>query len=476
MKGLLTILCALYCFQLNAQTSDTLTSEELTALVNKQFRLIVGENTNGGFGSFAGLDLSESKRVAFSPAFILDTGNILAFKIGAGYSDGISDLFKNSKINSNVSLDADYHFLPRVRHSAGRHAFRNVEVVYSSAEFYEFQGKRDAADSSDIIDRIGIECSADYYAFMDGLRKRLKELQEQEEEHCKVLDSIFNVEEWTDNTMTRQQMIDWYNCEDEKITAEYIIASKKIAENSSLARWQLKTDLLRSKKYSEARNPYENANLSVTGFKFGWFSIGAGIRRDDFKLFDPTAAYSSRVTDEDFTSFQARAKYSFFSWAETPGSEVHTFYWSTGITYNYKSNYLDLSSTEITKTSYLGADTTKPASQLDKIEAFNAYEGNYKEKIHELVLNGELYYFFLDHNVFAIHVYGDLRFVDDTQSLNLGAGVLFPFQDKEKEKSIVNAELYWSFSDLFQTSKGYKEDKVGLRFSFPINFNPKKAE
>ncbi len=469
MKQLLFICMLFLAFNSISQSGNDTIVHEISpsahkTLLNKQFRLVAGENATSNFGNFAGLDLSETKKVIFSPTFTLDTGNLLAFKIGGGYSDGISDLFEDSKLTSNIFFGADYHFLPRKEKR-----MRRVEVTYDLYDLLEFQDKKDAAFDSYQKDRVAIQNDETRTNLIDSLEKKLRSLNNQDIILRETLKKIKDSANWNNPNRTQEKTIDLYEDSLRTTAVELSIVKQNLERNSQPdTTWNKRAANIRYKKYIKEIAPYKDINLPVYGFKFGWFSVGGGVRKDAFKLYDSTRVYGSRILDESFISAQARLKYSFFSWADINGKNHSTYYWSIGITYNYRSNYSDLSSEEITQTDSFGSDST---TQLDKVEKSDVYFGNYKAYIDELVFNGEIYWFFLPQKTFALHGFTDLSFVSHgNTTFKLGAGIFVPFKGKDDEKSIVNAELYGSLST------GPEEGKIGLRFSFPINFNPKQKK
>jgi len=472
MKQLLLVfLFFMFSLEIQAQgggnTYNYIPSEIYKGLINKQFRLIAGENATSNFGSFAGIDLSEAKRVAFSPSFALDTGHLLAFKIGAGYSDGVAEIFKGVKLNSSISFDVDYHFLPRIQHR--EHGLRKVELTYSIYEMLEIKEKEQAAKDDYRRDLVAIGNDETRYNLIDSLQNERDRLDSLMVEVRWIIDSVETVTNGITPTPAQAQMLNLYKDTLRTLGVNRSIVRSHLNRNFlTVDEWNTRAINRRSRKYAKEIEPYDLINLPISGFKLGWFSIGGGVRKDDFKLYDPTLAYSARIVSEDFISAQLRFKYSFFSWADTQGKNQHTYYWTAGITYSYRSNYLELTSTEMTQTTPLGSDAT---TQIDKIEKSDVYVGDYKRFIDEVALNGELYWFVGSKNNFAIHTFSNLRIItDDDAIFDAGIGLMYSFKGKEKETTIVNAELYGSLTS------APDDGKVGLRFSFPINFNPKQEK
>jgi hypothetical protein len=82
-------------------------------------------------------------------------------------------------------------------------------------------------------------------------------------------------------------------------------------------------------------------------------------------------------------------------------------------------------------------------------------------------------------NIAAVHLGPEATIKDNSRPLyNTTVGFLMLFKKEKEENSIVNAELYYSFKDMFDYSdsddKFFERNEIGLRFSIPIQFKTKQ--
>lgn len=456
-------------------TFDTMSGETYKLILNKQFRSLLTGYSGPSVGSYASLDLSESKKVTFAPTFALGNGNLITGKISAGITDGFADIFTNSSLNTNLSIDVEYNAIGLKNKNLS-----GTMLILDSLERYKFIKKRREIREASTLDSVLINTG---YKRREIIRKLIVDtiaLDKKYHNYKKLMvdDECRKLENIHPELYLSMEQIDTLNDELDIIQVKLKIAREALRDETIAEEdWIEARDTERLLKRSEDLRPYNEKNLTVYGFRFGWFTFGAQVRNDAFKLFDPTKALpEERLTSENFISGQVRAKYSIYQW--TP--DKRTYFLSFGLTYNYKSNYLDLTSTDVSITTDHGeyTDTTKTLSVVEK---YNAYAGQYKPYMDEVIIDADFYYFFFKRNTFAIHVYPNLKFTVGTKVpvFNAGFGILYPFMDSKDEKSIVNAELYYNFIDVTHSTKDdlrlYKQNKIGIRFSFPINFksNPK---
>lgn len=87
-----------------------LTDDEYAKVLNIQFSNIVSGQSNNSLGNFASINIEDSS-LEFAPTIITKGGRLFVTEFKAGVSDGISSVFSNSKLNTNISLKANYHFI-----------------------------------------------------------------------------------------------------------------------------------------------------------------------------------------------------------------------------------------------------------------------------------------------------------------------------------------------------------------------------
>lgn len=449
MKGLLILLTPVVWFCAIAQQSGTPTDEEYRFLMKRQFRTLV-TNTNGTApGGFAGVDLAEGK-ASFSPAYQFLHGNIISAKVNAGATEGLAYLFKR-ELNTNVSLGGEFNFIPHKERFAMLGPTKSIDTDLDQVSSYH--GDRASVHLQFETDSLNIVSGA-------ILRDRLTKLSQKFR-----ADSIDSAQHYKSWLLIQQQA---FHQSLQKIRDEINLTNGILRNQTQFDDWkdiQLKAA---EDKRDQALNLLGPEKIKLTGYQVIWFTLGAQVRRDAFKRFDPTLDYADRLIDETYTSHQLYARASIYRLSD---EKKRIRYFSIGILYNSKSNFQDLSSTEITVQNDYGSDSI---SSMGSSKKYTAYIGNYKKALDELLINVDYYRFTSD--VFAVHTYGTYRVCDGIRpELNLGIGFLHPFAAAKNEKNFVNVEVFYTLTNVWRIVKDdlklADQGKLGVRFTFPISFN-----
>ena len=211
----------------------------------------------------------------------------------------------------------------------------------------------------------------------------------------------------------------------------------------------------------------------ITGFRFGWFSVGYKIQNNSFRLIDTSAVFANQITKTNFVSHELRLQYSYYKWSS---SAWESYYLCGGFAFSYGNNLSDLTTTEVSEVKYYGPNPYERTTT----EKYNAYIGMYKKDIKSLRIYGDCYGFMLDENKLAFHFYPELNIRDKVQPMvNIGVGILVSFKDADDKSSVVNAEVYWNALDVFNASNSsyslLERNKIGINFSFPIKFKTEEV-
>ena len=431
------------------QEADSISQEGLKMIVNNQFRNLLAGKTMNSVGSYASADI-ENKRVTFAPSFALNNGHILSFKANAGVSDGFAQIVHNSKLNTNLSLDAEYHFM---RLKKSKH-LKDVVIILDASEINDFHRRKRRIEPRHSIETFKISSGQELIA----LETKKSTLNQKKARLDKLLQDGYLTGAQKDSLQL--------------IILEINLVDIEINEKSD-SDWEYEKLLELGNKRADSLKAVAPENLTVYGFRFGWFSLGYQIKHDVFKSFDPTLSFSDQISNKQFTSHQFRIQYSHYRWMMYNDSTCPWFF-SGGITFNYKSNFEDLTPVEITEVTHHGTTGTENRKSTEK---YAAYTGTYKKGIFGALVNADIYSFCLFKKTTAIHFYPSVRFSEGIQPIcNAGIGLLFPFKDKKDNKVIVNAEIYYTLTDIFKSTESdlslFAQNNMGLRFTFPFNFHP----
>ena len=422
------------------QNNKGLTEEEFNRVLNLQFRNLITGQSNNSFGSYASVDINESS-ATFAPTFPFKKGHILSTRIKGGVTDGFLPVFKNSSLNTNVSFGAGYHFLLRQKQS----------LTYSSKKLRDINKKR-----TEIMETFSKDSLKITYA---NIPRELKKL---DAEKNKLETEIKMYEQKLTQASGREEQDSLnYKAGLLKLKLKSVKRQRKEMEDDS---WKNKQFGELLNKRAKALKEADKSNLNISGFQFGWLSAEYQLRNDDFILFDPELDFADQVHDESFLSHQLKLQYSYYKWSDR---NFETFYVTAGITYKYRNNLGELSSSEITET--VDYDTTENKRTISS--KYTVYTGNYREDINELLIDGHIYYFVFSRYPLGLHFNPGVRFTEGSVPVyNAGCGIVFSFKNVKDKKSVVNAELYYDFRDVFK-AKGSSSNKLGLRFAFPVDFN-----
>ncbi len=513
MKNLCkTIIFLLFIFSLasygqNQELKLTeLSDKEYSKLLNNQFSQIVTGQNNNSLGNFASVDFVEST-VEFAPSIFFSNGNIIVAEIKAGISDGTSSIFSNSKFNSNIGAKLNYHFLYQRNNSISVKNLKNIQKAHEKIDQQRDKEIKLIDDGKTVkaidyqISKLIIELEKNQANILndeniklkiDSYKLNIKILEQEIAQNYDHIEKLPNDDE--EKTFKTDSLNNIINQKKLKI----IEINKKIKEEEELSnekKFQLefknediqkKIDSLKKSKLNydssfEKRLIYDkyrkktkelNNKYEVTGIEMSWFSISYEVNSNSFKRIDPELEFANQITKEEFVSHGLGLQ---FSWLKLDTSEsFKSFLWSNGLNFSYSDNFSDLTKEEITETNEIG-ETSNQRSITDK---FNAYSGEYLEHNRSLNLFSDFYYFLFHQNQAALHLNPVYRVIEDTKPrFNFGVGLVFTIKNSKKEDStpFVNAEVYYNFLDLFKTTetdyKLFERNDIGLRFTFPINFN-----
>lgn len=446
-----------------------LSNKEFNAIIQTSFsKLVTGQDANN-VGSYAGVDIDKTE-VTFSPTFIRKNGNVITAKMMAGISDGMSAIFNNSKLNTNISVEVQYHFL---------YNDKSRKIYYYQSDYDKHTQEIAKINKQYKKDSIRIDKSLDYHDRIIE-NNTLKKGNKAVEPEIKALEADINLIKGKLKKTIKPEEIELLTAQKELLSAQLenkifkkIQDSIKIDENNSL-----------NKKYDEldewlkignvrAENLTKNdiTKLKIQGYQFSWVSISYKLKNDEFRLLNPNEIYKNQITKDNYISHEFKTQYSY---VHLNSANYKTTYFTSSLTGKYKSNFNDLKKVEVTQTNFLGTDSNQTRETTEK---FFAYSGTYKTGITELNIDIDFYHFPFTKSEIGFHFFPKGKYTQNLKPVyNAGVGVVFPFIDKKKDKSTINAELYYNFTNIFNsTDSDYsviERNNIGIRLVFPINFNP----
>lgn len=409
-------------------------------LLNQQFSSLITGQSKNSIGNFASLDLKEPE-VSFAGNSIFNNGSVLTIKASGGITDGLFTIFNNSSLNTKIALDVQFNFLN----------LKNKSLTYYDDSFRAYQEKENK-----IYDQYTLK-------LIDAEQEQGKTLLMLKEQKLKTLQAGLTTSLGKEKDALRR----------DSLAFEIKVLDFKIDSlATAIKNYPLKADV---KDETENLRNIElkklKPEIQLYGFNFGWFSVGYKVRHNSFKLFNPSLQPAKQVTDTAFVGHEVRLQYSHYNWSV---GAYESFFWLAGVSFSYSDNQTDLSRTEVTEIKNYGVNPDDRTTT----RKYSVYTGDYINNQKGVKLFADYYRFLFNENIVAIHTYPELLIRDKTKPLyNIGFGFLYAFKDSKDETSIVNAELYYNFLDLFKstetTHRLFERNNIGLRFTFPIKFKTK---
>jgi hypothetical protein len=437
------------------ETDSLLSKEQFDKIINVNFsKLITGQAANN-VGSYAGIDPDKTD-ITFSPIFVLKSGNILTGKMTGGITEGIYSLFNNSKLNTNIALEFQYHFLS----NKNKKVLRYYKSDFDKQKETDEKANKDWKEANDKIDaEIDIKTRIvdnDKLTKENGtIDKAIQVLRDtlaitKNLSKIELLKAQIKIQEY------KKELNNYKIADNEKLNEDFDSLKEKMKIGNSRA------DILKENDISK---------LKIVGYSFYWFSFAYKLRNDDFKLLNPAEVYDKQITKDNYISHEFKTQ---FSYVNLSSEYERTTYFTSLLTFKYKSNFNDLKKVEVTETNIVGTNSNQTREVVEK---YFAYSGKYKTDIKQINIDVDFYHFPFSNNAVGFHLFPNSRFTDNIKPVyNVGFGIVFPFIDKKKEKSIVNAELYYNVVNIFNSKNSdyslIERNNIGFRLSFPISFTP----
>ena len=211
-------------------------------------------------------------------------------------------------------------------------------------------------------------------------------------------------------------------------------------------------------------------NIELTGYTINWWSIGYKVINKTFSTFQPSSPFGKQISKENYTSHAVSIEWNNSEWSNQPG-ESH--YLQIGVDGFLNDNKDELKRLEITETNEYGSSPNLRTTT----KKYFSYQGEYIKDLLGARIHADYFKFFFQENYCAFHVYPEIIYQKTEKPLyNVGVGFMYSFKDKkdEKEKALINAELYFNLKDLSNIGNSgkslFERNEVGIRFGLPLKF------
>lgn len=490
-------------------------SEYKKALTNQLSTILSGQEANS-IGNYASVDIEDAE-ATLGVSLFLKSGNIINTEFKGGVTDGISPIFSDNTLNTNISAEVQYHHIDFYDHfeeailynqSKQNLFLREKRKLLNKRKSQEANFKKNGQGQILHLNKLVLELEELYESYKLNVQKRDQLVNNSKTiENKELKKSINDIKiEQKKKTLLSSEIKD---DELKKKTLEFEINELEIAnsklryELNQLSNPELKTSILgkkgnqillnianKVKEIKQVDTQYINdeeyrlqeeyftaveklkkeMNLASTGLSISWFSLGYKVRNDAFRLYDASMPFSSQITKEDAVSHEVTAQYSWYRYIIN--NTWKNFYSSVGLKGNFTNNLSGLTSINVVdENTQIEEGVSRKTSKTTK-----AFTGEFDDDVRSLDVFLD-HYHFLYLNKWALHIRPEHTIRRGSKPIsNFTLGLLFSFKDKDKEKkSPVNVEAFYSFLDVFKNTdtdlKLFERNAIGLKFTFPINFN-----
>lgn len=453
---------------------QSLNEEQFDQLIRSAFTNIVSPNNSSNLGNYAALDTKESE-MSFAGAIVPKFSKrpfLIGIKFNGGGSNGILPIFNDNQFATKVGGELQFNVLTN----------RRKEFIIYDVELEETQKKALLKNEQEYQKRlIEIKLNKDSLNLKDSILRKekqvydlsneLKDLEKKLEEIKKKLPGVTN-------SRKKDSLV--YKLREFELTIPLKQVDIKICENDLghlkksfdelRPKWELEFEALNTKLSADIK---AKENLKVTGFQVQWFSIIAGFSNKTFRLFDSAVLVVDQPLKDQFgkSNFVTPNIGLSYSWYK---KDKRIQYWNLTAVYRNKDNSSSLTELMIKDKINYPTNTASRTSESELKVLDNSEDSYIKDKLNiELSID---FYRFMFQDYGAIHLNLTHNINDGVLPFtNATAGMFFSFKKmNDKSGSLVNAELYFTFKDIFdiQELEGnlFERSGIGFRTTFPIVF------
>ncbi|WP_378174906.1 hypothetical protein [Aquimarina sp. SS2-1] len=488
--------------------SETLTNIERRILFNKEFTSALSDIPNNYIGNYASVDITSSK-ASFATSFIREK-SAFGFNVSGGTSDGTLRFVNNNKLNYNITVGAQYHFIDpskkvklivdvdqwesyrlqtkKIKDEANKEITaiekeENLKPLISKrnklkekkAEIEIKQTflmknpatllKKEAIeDQIEVIDR-RLQDANDYLkgkaTYTNKKMKALAALENCFTETCKQQYIYLTNDREVKQTLMKKEFL-------EKKKQELKEESKSITLESTINVYQSEIEKLKksiAEIDKEINDLKEQKSLLISlrqskkakdlkeHYRKGFDTYGAvfnwfsiGARA----TFNSFILYDASLPFIEQLDEQEGANYELtlqHSWHKRNELDRWRSYLiNLGTSITYGDNLQRLSPRVLEDTNTIESQGNITRTTRNET---NVFIGDYKDDISGMRIYTDAYYFLFSGNYAAIHLYPNVQLLEDQKPVfNTELGLVLSYKDKDKPNTLVSAELFYAFNDI----------------------------
>lgn len=396
--------------------------------------------------------------------------SILSVNVKAAISDGVSSLFTNSQINNEAGIKLKWSFLSKKTLYVNDSSIDcNQMKLYRERLYYDLRDNRTRflVDSSVYKEKL-----IEYQKEVPLMNAAALSLENKR-------DSLRSLPEPSDSSKNAElkSLIKVTSHQADSARLKHLDALKEFSEFQSKKPIYDRSKVL-DQFYSRLLE-VETANVKWHRFKIQWWDFDAGFDGFKYNLYNKNVSLDSQLTKKKFSQFAFGVSFNSFS------SRINIPFLRHGvfIKLSYQmanDNTLTGATTKEIRTTALIDSPGVRREVISKVDAYDipfsklyshTFKGQFTKYLNEKKTSGLSLY---STCVLAYTAFKNPFAIDGKPDLSAGMGYLIGFLDKEKEKNIINVELFLNFNDIANSadekdSNFFKRYQFGLKFGVPFN-------
>jgi hypothetical protein len=441
--------------------------------LNNAFLTILGaKSDNAQIGNYASLDpvagsftfkgsipigKEDSKRISYLS--LLAKGDLI--------SDSYASLFSNSKLNTNVGIEAQWH----VRLGSNHFTVKKSVIGQYTYESALLQHKMEDATIRNELLKEKVEGDVELMKYQfETLDSQIAKTKRDREVARQITDNLFRQhptdvaakKKWADSLVRISGELEKFRADSASLQFKHDSLTDIIADWSN---YSYNLDQHVFNEY-ERKNKSLDSLLSIEEVEFNWFTITAGTGKKKYYTYREGIPFSEQITKNTLATWKIGITWNYFFQSRL---NQQAYYINFGISRGEDNNTALLVTQEVVQEKVVKntvGDTTRKISQK-----YNVYTDTIVS-VPQWNLAANFYYLF-GKRTSGLHFFPTLNIPDNNKSYtNLGLGYIVSFINNKKDQPIINAEGYVQFNDVFNSTEipgtFWNRNEIGIRFSLPI--------
>ena len=376
-------------------------------------------------------------------------------------------LFSNTSLNSGVSIAGQYNF-----------RLKKPAFAYDDGKWTKISLERDRMLGKYNAKRDELKKK---YSFNNVVRNENITVLRIESENQKLRKSYVKydiIQKKIDSLGVNNKSAHSYGDTLSKLAKEFLDIEKSIGDLQSsldsirsLKKEDLEgqLDVLTNDMFDKLKRDYDTlfTTASLERIKLNWFTILAAYDRLAYNTFDDSLPFDQQLGKSKLNSFNFGFSYNYLL-QDKLGKR--TFFLNLSLIRKKTNNLSNLTASNVEdRRQYTGTMVGQTRSLGSKVSAY--IDPVVSTEATNFSLHG---YFLFGKSTTGFHLFPSIDFRDDGVNVSdVTFGYLLSFRNSEKEKTVINSELYFRLNDIFNGQKAEERvlnrNEIGISFSVPFN-------